>query len=115
MKDSVVIGIRGGRTRGVCLYDHSELWRTRRCVPESGFLTTIQNMMDVAKLSAYLPALAKTLGHKSMREGRDVPGEDILRMVIPQINCRRPPNRHALRLALVIREQIRYCKNHTLA
>jgi hypothetical protein len=40
-------------------YDHSELWRTRRCVPESGFLTTIQNMIDVAKLSAYLATLAK--------------------------------------------------------
>ena len=35
-------------------HDHSELWRTRRCVPESGFLTTIQNMIDVAKLNAYL-------------------------------------------------------------
>lgn len=35
-------------------YDQSELWRTRRCVPESGFLTTIQNMIDVAKLNAYL-------------------------------------------------------------
>lgn len=36
------------------IYDHSELCRTRFCVPDSGFLTTIQNMMDVAKLNAYL-------------------------------------------------------------
>jgi hypothetical protein len=35
-------------------HDQSLLWRTRRWVPDMGFLTTIQNMMDVAKLSAYL-------------------------------------------------------------
>jgi hypothetical protein len=102
------------RTRGVCVYDHSELWRTRRCVPERGFLTTIQNMMDVAKLSAYLYTLAKPLWHTTMREGWDIPCEDILRMVIPQIDRRRPPNRHALRFALIIREQIRCCKTLAL-
>ena len=59
----------GWRTRSVCLYDHSELWRTRRCVPERGFLTTIQNMMDVAKLSAYLQTLAKPLA-ETTREGQ---------------------------------------------
>jgi hypothetical protein len=35
-------------------YDHSTLCRTRPWVPEMGFLTTIQNMMEVAKLRAYL-------------------------------------------------------------
>lgn len=35
-------------------HDHSWLCRTRFWVPDSGFLTTIQNMMDVARLSAYL-------------------------------------------------------------
>ena len=91
------------------VHDHSELWRTRRCVPERGFLTTIQNMMDVAKLSAYLQMLAETLAGM-IRDGRggNKPCEDILRMVIPQIHRRRPPNRHTLGLALVIREQIRY-------
>jgi hypothetical protein len=34
-------------------YDHSTLCRTRPWVPEMGFLTTIQNMMEVAKLRAY--------------------------------------------------------------
>lgn len=60
-----MIGVKAGRARRH-VYDHSELWRTRRCVPERGFLTTIQNMMDVAKLSAYLQALARTLA-KAMR------------------------------------------------
>jgi hypothetical protein len=52
----------------------------------------------------------RSLRHETMREGGgpDGPCEDILRMVIPQIDRRRPPNRHALRLALVVREQIRY-------
>jgi hypothetical protein len=101
-------GWRGKRAQEACsVHDHSELWRTRRCVPERGFLTTIQNMMDVAKLSAYLYTLASTLAG-TMREGWDIPCEDILRMVIPQIDRRRPPNRHTLRLALIIREQIRY-------
>ena len=35
-------------------YDQSTLWRTRFCVPDRGFLTTIQNITDVAKLNAYL-------------------------------------------------------------
>jgi len=35
-------------------YDQSTLWRTRFAWPEMGFLTTIQNMIEVAKLSAYL-------------------------------------------------------------
>ena len=96
------------------VHDHSELWRTRRCVPERGFLTTIQNMMDVAKLSAYLQMLAETLAGM-IRDGRggNKPCEDILRMVIPQIHRRRPPNRHTLGLALVIREQIRHY--HTIS
>jgi hypothetical protein len=33
---------------------HSTLCRTLRCVPDIGFFTTIQNMIDVAKLKAYL-------------------------------------------------------------
>jgi hypothetical protein len=105
-----VIGVKAGRARRH-VYDHSELWRTRRCVPERGFLTTIQNMMDVAKLSAYLQALARTLA-KAMRGfggGGSIPSKDILRMVIPQVHRRRPADRHALGLALVIREQIRRC------
>lgn len=35
-------------------YDQSTLWRTRFWVPESGFLTTIQNITEVARLNAYL-------------------------------------------------------------
>lgn len=35
-------------------HDQSTLWRTLRWVPDMGFLTTIQNMTEVAKLSAYL-------------------------------------------------------------
>lgn len=46
------------KSGGSRFYDQSELWRTRRCVPESGFLTTIQNMIEVAKLNAYLWSLA---------------------------------------------------------
>lgn len=61
-------GLEGGR-EGRLVHDHSELWRTRRCVPERGFLTTIQNMMDVAKLSAYLYTLAKTIA-RAIREAR---------------------------------------------
>lgn len=35
-------------------YDQSTLCRTRRWVPDMGFLTTIQNITDVARLNAYL-------------------------------------------------------------
>jgi hypothetical protein len=34
-------------------YDQSTLCLTRLWVPDNGFLTTIQNIMDVAKLNAY--------------------------------------------------------------
>ena len=61
-------GLEGGR-EGRLVHDHSELWRTRRCVPERGLLKTIQNMMDVAKLSAYLHTLAKPLA-ETTREGQ---------------------------------------------
>jgi hypothetical protein len=61
------------------VYDHSELWRTRRCVPESGFLTTIQNMIDVAKLNAYLMTSAMPL----RRRKEVLPCENVLCVVIP--------------------------------
>jgi hypothetical protein len=41
---------------------HSALCRTLRCVPDMGFLTTIQNMIDVARLSAYLSAVSFVSG-----------------------------------------------------
>ena len=43
-------------------YDQSELCRTRRWVPDQGFLTTIQNMIDVAKLRAYLALVSFACG-----------------------------------------------------
>lgn len=43
----------GRKGRKVC-YDQSTLWRTRLACPDMGFLTTIQNMTEVARLSAYL-------------------------------------------------------------
>jgi hypothetical protein len=38
----------------VMSHDQSLLCRTRRWVLDTGFLTTIQNIIEVAKLSAYL-------------------------------------------------------------
>jgi hypothetical protein len=35
-------------------HDQSTLCRTRRWEPDTGFFTTIQNIIEVAKLSAYL-------------------------------------------------------------
>lgn len=86
---------------GLQLYDQSELWRTRRCVPERGFLTTIQNMIEVAKLNAYLDGVSRC---RESRVVGDVPCEDVLRVVVPQVYRRRPPNRYTLRFALIVCE-----------
>jgi hypothetical protein len=83
---------------------HSTLWRTRRCWPDSGFLTTIQNMIDVAKLSAYLGGVSKdtaVCGRES------APCEDILCVVIPQIHGRCPADRDTLGFTLVVCKQVR--------
>ena len=93
------------KRRDCQVHDHSELWRTRRCVPESGFLTTIQNMIDVAKLNAYLSNISRSFSVRNEFS----PCENVLCVVVPQINRRRPSNGYALRLALIIREQIRCC------
>lgn len=70
-----------------------------------GFLTTIQNIIDVAKLNAYLSFVSCCFGH----EVRDYePSEDVLRVVVPEIHSWRPTNRHTLGFALVVCEQVRY-------
>jgi hypothetical protein len=42
--------------------EEEALCRTLRCVPDMGFLTTIQNMIDVARLSAYLSSVSFVFG-----------------------------------------------------
>lgn len=49
-------------------HDQSTLCRTRRWVPDIGFLTTIQNMTEVAKLSAYLGGVRWLLARRE-RDG----------------------------------------------
>jgi hypothetical protein len=88
-------------------YDQSVLCRTRRWVPDKGFLTTIQNMIDVAKLRAYLCTVS--CAREVRREEADVPSEDVLCVVVPQVDGWRPANGDALGFALVVGEQIRNC------
>jgi hypothetical protein len=83
----------------------STLCRTRRWVPDMGFLTTIQNIIEVAKLSAYLITISRRFA--KMEGLGNVPCEDILRMIIPQIHSRRPPNRHTLGFTFIVCEQVR--------
>jgi hypothetical protein len=87
-------------------HDQSTLCRTRPWLPDMGFLTTIQNIIEVAKLSAYL-RMKVSRRFASVRRMENVPCEDILRVVIPQIHSRRSTNRYTQGLALIVCEQIR--------
>lgn len=87
-------------------YHHSELCRTRRCVPDRGFLTTIQNIIEVAKLSAYL---GKKSGTEHFMNGmrNNIPGEDVLSMVVPEGNCWGSSDWNSLWFSVIRHEEIR--------
>jgi hypothetical protein len=74
-----------------------------------GFFTTIQNIIEVAKLSAYLPQSASCL--QTIGEVEIAPCEDVLRVVIPQVHSRRSADGYTLGFALVVCEQVRRCEN----
>jgi len=78
-------------------HDQSLLWRTRRWVPDRGFLTTIQNIMDVARLSAYLEHQYSARTRASLYS----PRKDVLRVVVSQIHGRGPTNRNTFRFSFV--------------
>ena len=86
------------------IYDQSTECRTRAWVPDTGFLTTIQNITDVARLNAYLWGLS---GLADVWSTVDLPGEDVLCVVISKIDGRHSANRNALRLSLVGNEHVR--------
>jgi hypothetical protein len=75
-------GLGGNYT---CIY-RVRVARTRRTTSEAGFFITRYIMTDVATASPYLYLISKAECKKGQDGPEDVPGEDVLGVIIAQVD-----------------------------